>query len=129
MGGGRVGGVFWQESTWQERPFLFFKMLDSGEKGAQRQQRLESIWGLSIYCVGVWDSMEQSWHHFPPVPGQEVRSGADRFNPHGRLPDATETPDFSQRREAAEGRLHRLEEGFTTNLRQPNSHSYQSSVH
>lgn len=58
--------------------------------------------------------MEQSWHHFPPVPGQEVRSGADRFIPHGRLPDATETPDFPQRRlrrEAAEGRLHRLEEG------------------
>lgn len=45
----------------------------------ERRQRLNgevinSILRLSIYCVKFWKSMEKSWHHFQPIPGQEVHS-------------------------------------------------------
>lgn len=85
MGGGRVGGVFWQESTRQERPFLFFKMLDGGEKGPR-----DSGWkafGGSQYTVSgfgiAWSRAGTTFHLF-----QDRRYGQGRTDliPTGVFP-------------------------------------------
>lgn len=39
---------------------------------------INRIWRLSIYCVKFWNSMEKSWHHFQPIPRQEVYSFSSR---------------------------------------------------
>lgn len=83
--GGRAGGVFWQESTRQERPFLFFKMLDSGEKGAQRQ-RLKSFGGLSIYCVGVWIAGSRAGTTFHLFQDRRYGQGRTDLIPTGVFP-------------------------------------------
>lgn len=59
--------------------FQLFSALEKKQKTAIREQRqrldgelINSILKLSIYCVKFWNSMEKSWHHFQPIPGQEV---------------------------------------------------------
>lgn len=61
-----------------------FIIVDVAE-GEQRQRLngalINSILRLSIYCVSFWKSMEKSWHHFQPIPGQEVRTVRQFYSP------------------------------------------------
>lgn len=71
---------WWTEATWEQR-----QRLGSGG-GSQYTVCVVGGWG-------VWNSMEKSWHHFQPIPGQEARL-CRQINspppPRKRLPDTSE---------------------------------------
>lgn len=85
-GGGRAGGVFWQESTRQERPFLFFKMVDSGVKKGPETAAEKHLGALNILCRGfgiAWSGAGTTFHLF-----QDRRYGQGRTDliPTGVFP-------------------------------------------